>query len=90
LASKGPLTSAQISQATKLPARTVRESLFVLIHHNLVLWTTPKDELGVQQQPTVYQLALDKAILRLAYTGFVAIAARRHGPEVSHDYRLPY
>lgn len=82
LAAKGPLTSAQIGQATKLPARTVRESLFVLIHHNLVLWSSPKDELGVQQQPTVYQLALDKVILRLAYPGFIALAARRHGQEV--------
>lgn len=84
LAAKGPQTSQQLAQATKLSAKIVREALFVLIHHNLVLWTSPKDDLGVQQQPTLFQLALDRVFLRLAYPAFLAQVNRRFGSEVSN------
>ena len=82
LAAKGPLVSGQISQFTKLPAKQVRESLFVLVHHGLVMWSqTVSPVLGAPDVVT-YHLQLDQVILRLAYPIFIRLAHSQLGQQV--------
>lgn len=89
LATKGPLPLAAIVQATSplLNARTVKEALFVLIHHNLVQYR-PAVAMGDSiTQPVIYHLSRDRALLRLALPLLIRSIYIKYRGEEEHKVR---
>ncbi|PJF16532.1 hypothetical protein PSACC_03705 [Paramicrosporidium saccamoebae] len=80
LAVKGALSLPVLVQNAKLPARAVKEALFVLIHHGLVRYRVTGDEDAVTR-PVIYCIDVDRVMLRLAYPLFAGLAERRFAAE---------
>jgi DNA-directed RNA polymerase III subunit RPC3 len=80
LAIRGPLPLPVLVQWTKLSGKQVRESLFVLIHHNLVQYRQADEEINTFR-PVIYRLDIDAVLLRLAHPLFISLCERRYDTE---------
>lgn len=68
---KGDSNIATLVQSTGLSGKTIREALFVLIHHSLVLYNSSASP------STIYRLDVDAILNRVAYGQIVAKVAEK-------------
>lgn len=69
LLTKGPLPIAMIQQHSRLPLKAIKEALFVLIQHNLVLYRQDAENVSM----VTYKVDLQAVLMRLAYPIFVVL-----------------
>ena len=80
---KGPLPFGTVVQLTspRLAPRLVRESLFVLIQHNLIVFKSNEDDEDSSRAP-LYRLDLPAVFGRLAWPATAALLEQRLGHKV--------
>jgi hypothetical protein len=79
LMTKGRLTLSGIVQFTKLPLRTIREALVVMIQHNICFYTEAREGL---RQVCYYSIGQDEILLRLRIGRIIYWAGEWFGKEV--------
>lgn len=87
LLTKGRLTLSGIVHFTGLPVRTVRESLVVMIQHNVCFYAEAREG---NRQVSYYSIGQDEILMRLRIGRIIYWAGEWFGKEVSRQHTLIY